>query len=411
MTRRQTTTGQAIDHTDRAKPHHTTDPRPTAVAMTRSEAANYGAGMSDANRRSEAGDFHALHEIVAKARADLADGPWGYLTGGAETETTVARNRAALDAIAVRPRVLRDVSPVDPSASVLGHPARLPLLVAPVGQLDHFDPGAAATVARATARFGVPQILSSASPPSLEAVAEAGGPDARRIYQLYVTEDADATHRRIDQVQAAGYHGFCVTVDTAKYSRRERDIANRWGVRWNVKGFDTLGHLAALSWADIERMRGQLDLPFVVKGIATPDDAERCIEHGVDVIYVSNHGGRQLDHGLGSIAVLGEIVERVAGRAQIWVDGAINRGSDIVKAIAIGADAVAIGRTACYGLAADGEAGLVTVLELLEDEVRRTLGLLGLASWAGLDPTYLTDGPMLTDQPGVLSAYPLLDLG
>ena len=365
--------------------------------------------MSDGTDGSAASGFHALHEIVAKARANLADGPWGYLTGGAETETTVARNRAALDTIAFRPRVLNDVATVDPSATVLDHPARLPLLVAPVGQLDHFDPGAAATVARATARFGVPQILSSASPPSLEEVAEAGGPDARRVYQLYVTGDADDTSRSIDAAQAAGYHGFCVTVDTAKYSRRERDIANRWGVRWNVKGFDTLGHLAALDWADIERMRAQLEIPFVVKGIATPDDAERCIESGIDVVYVSNHGGRQLDHGLGSIAVLPEIVDRVAGRAQVWVDGSINRGSDIVKAIALGADAVAIGRTACYGLAAAGEPGLVAVLELLEDEVRRTLGLLGLTGWGGLDRSYLADAPLVTDRPGVLSAYPLLE--
>ncbi len=352
--------------------------------------------------------FHALHEIVAAARAALPDGPWGYLTGASETETTAARNRAALDSLAFRPRVLRDVSTVDVSSSVLGHPTRLPVVIAPVGQLDHFDPGAAATVARAAAAFGVPQMLSSASPPSLDEVAEAGGPDHRRIYQLYVTGDEAATSRRIEEIQAAGYHGFCVTVDTAKYSRRERDIANRWGVRWNVKGFDTLGHLAALSWSDVARMRSQLDIPFILKGIATVEDAELAIEHGVDVVYVSNHGGRQLDHGLGSVAVLPEIVDRVAGRAQVWVDGGINRGSDIIKALALGADAVAIGRVACYGLAAAGEKGLVTVLELLEDEARRNLGLLGLTGWDGLDRSHLVDAPMLTDRPGVLSAFPLL---
>ena len=351
--------------------------------------------------------FHALHEVVAAARAALPEGPWGYLTGGAETETTLARNRAALDAVAFRPRVLRDVSTVDATSNLFDRPVRLPLFIAPVGQLNHFDPGAAATVAKAATQFGVPQVLSSGSPPSLEEVAAAAGDGGILVYQLYVTEDAAATSKRIAQVQEAGYTAFCVTVDTAKYSRRERDIANRWGIRWQVRGFDSLGRLAALSWSDIERMRGELDIPLILKGIATPDDAELAIEHGVDVIYVSNHGGRQLDHGLGSAAVLPEIVDRVAGRAQVFVDGSINRGTDIVKALALGADAVGIGRTVCYGLAADGQAGLVAVLELLEDEVTRTLGLLGVTRWDQLDRSYLAEGPVLTE-PGVFSAYPLL---
>ena len=351
--------------------------------------------------------FHALHEVVAAARAALADGPWGYLSGGAETETTLARNRAALDALAFRPRVLRDVSEVDPSATMFGRPVRLPVLIAPVGQLNVFDPGAAVSVAEAASSFGVAQVLSSGSPPSLEEVVDAG-PPGLQVYQLYVTGDAAATSKRIAEVQEAGYAAFCVTVDTAWYSRRERDIANRWGIRWQVRGFDTLGRLAALSWADVERMRGELDIPLILKGIATPEDAELAIEHGVDVIYVSNHGGRQLDHGLGSTAVLPEIVDRVAGRAQVFVDGSINRGSDIVKALALGADGVGIGRTACYGLAAGGVDGLVTVLELLEDEVRRTLGLLGVTRWDQLDRSFLAPAPVVSD-PGALSAYPLLD--
>lgn len=350
--------------------------------------------------------FYALHEIVAAARVELADGPWGYLTGGAETETTMARNRAALDSIAFRPRVLRDVSRIDTSAELLGRAVRLPVLIAPVGQLNVFDPGAAATVSKAAAQFGVPQILSSGSPPTLEDVA-AAAPDGFRIYQLYVTGDAAATSERIEQVQRAGYDGFCVTVDTAKYSRRERDIANRWGIRWRAKGFDGLGLLAALSWSDIERMRGELDIPLILKGIATVEDAELALEHGIDVIYVSNHGGRQLDHGLGSTTVLPEIIDAVAGRAKVFVDGGFNRGSDIVKAIALGADGVGLGRTICYGLAADGLNGVVRVLELLEDEVHRTLGLLGITGWSELDRSHIAAAePMAA--PGALSAYPLL---
>ena len=350
--------------------------------------------------------FYALHEIVAAARSNLSAGPWGYLSGGAETETTLARNRAALDAVAFRPRVLRDVSTIDSTATVLDRKVRLPLLIAPVGQLNHFSPGAAADVAKAAASFGVTQMLSSGSPPRLEEVSSAA-PEGHRIYQLYVTGDANFVAERIKRIQDDGYCGFCVTVDTAKYSRRERDIANRWGIRWEVKGFQGSEHLQALSWADVERMRAHCEVPLILKGIATAEDARLAIEHGVDVIYVSNHGGRQLDHGLGSVAVLPEIVETVRGRATIFVDGSFNRGSDIVKAMALGADAVGIGRTACYGLAADGSAGLVRVLELLEDEVHRTLGLLGVTSWAELDTSYLAPaGPM--GEAGALSAYPLL---
>ncbi len=350
--------------------------------------------------------FHALHEIVAGARAALGDGPWGYLSGAAETETTMARNRSALDSLAFRPRVLRDVSSIDLTSTILGHPVRLPVLIAPVGQLNHFDPGAAATVGEAATEFGVAQILSSASPPSPEAVA-AAAPGGLRIYQLYVTGDETFVSERIKRIHDAGFDGFCVTVDTAKYSRRERDIANRWGIRWQSKGFDSDNHLASLSWSDVDRMRSQCEIPFILKGVATTEDAELAVEHGVDVIYVSNHGGRQLDHGLGSAAVLPEIIDAVGGRAQVFVDGGFNRGSDIVKAIALGADGVGLGRMPCYGLAADGRAGLVRVLELLEDEAHRSLGLLGVTRWDELDRSYLAPAPRMHEA-SVLSAFPLL---
>ena len=352
--------------------------------------------------------FHALHEIVAEARAVLGNGPWGYLAGGAETETTVARNRAAIDSIAFRPRVLRDVSTIDASATLLDRPVRLPVFVAPVGQLTHFTPGAAATAAEAAAEFGVGQMLSSASPPGIEEVS-AAAPEGLRIYQLYVTGDEQFVTDRVKRVENDGWSGFCLTVDVAKYSRRERDIANRWGIRWQTRGLEGGGFLAALSWADVERVRSQTELPLILKGIATPQDAELAIEHGVDVVYVSNHGGRQLDHGLGSIEVLPEIVETVNGRAKVYVDGGFCRGSDIVKGIALGADAIGLGRITCYGLAAGARDGLVRVFELLEDEVHRTLGLLGLTGWDGLDTSYLTAAEPQVEA-HVLSAFPLVEL-
>ncbi len=351
--------------------------------------------------------FHTLHEIVDAARASLEPGPWGYLIGGSETETTVARNRAALDAIAFRPRVLRDVATVETSSTLLDRPVRLPLLLAPVGQLNLFDDGAAATVARAAADFGVAQMLSSGSPPSFTEVS-AAAPDGHRLYQLYVSGDPGFVAERIERVQDDGWAGFCLTVDTAKYSRRERDIAARWGIRWEVKGFEGIDHLAALNWSDVELIRSQCRIPLILKGIATAEDAVTAVNLGVDVVYVSNHGGRQLDHGLGTAEFLAEIVDAVDGRAKVFVDGGFNRGSDIVKAMAIGADAVGIGRLACYGLAAGGQAGLTRVLELLEDEVHRTLGLLGVTSWDQLDRSYLGTANAM-GRADVLSAFPLLD--
>jgi isopentenyl diphosphate isomerase/L-lactate dehydrogenase-like FMN-dependent dehydrogenase len=354
--------------------------------------------------------FHSLTEIVARARVELPRGVWDYLAGGAETETTLRRNRLAIDRLGFRPRVLRDVSTIDLTTTFLDHKVRLPVFIAPVGQLNHFTSDAGADVARAAAEFGVPQFLSSGSPPSLEDVAEAQR-DAMKIFQLYVTGDASFVDAYIDRAVAAGYRAFCLTVDTAWYSRRERDILNRWGVRWARSGFgEGARSLAALSWADVERIGARCPLPLVLKGIATKEDAVMAVEHGVDVIYVSNHGGRQLDHGLGSLDVLPEIVEVVGDAATVVVDGSFARGTDILKAIALGASAVGLGRIACIGLAAAGTAGLVRVLELLEDEMTRAAGMLGITRLDQLDANYVTEAPVVTD-PHVLSAFPLLDDG
>ena len=165
---------------------------------------------------------------------------------------------------------------------------------------------------------------------------------------------------------------------------------------------------SALCWDDVKRFKDRHDLPLVLKGIATAEDAALAVEQGVEVVYVSNHGGRQLDHSLGSAAVLPEVVAAVAGRAQVWVDGGFMRGSDVVKGIALGAQCVGLGRLACLGLAADGVAGLVRTFEILEEEVRICLGLLGAASFAELTPAHLAPAPVVT-APGVLSAFPFLD--
>jgi isopentenyl diphosphate isomerase/L-lactate dehydrogenase-like FMN-dependent dehydrogenase len=350
------------------------------------------------------GDFLCLHEIVRAAKPKLNRNIWDYLVGATETETTMRRNRHALDSIAFRPRVLQDVSDMDSTARFFDRSVRLPVALAPVGSLESFDAGGGAAVARAAAAFGVPMFCSSVTQPGLEAVAEAA--EGPKVFQLYVRGDdawADDHFRRaID----AGYDAFCLTVDTAWYSRRERDITKRFAKPWRTRATG-MDYQAALSWKQVEGFRARHDIRLILKGIATREDALRACELGVDSIYVSNHGGRQLDHGRGAMDVLPEIVEAVAGRAQIIVDGGFSRGTDVVKAIALGADCVGIGRLYCYGLAAAGEAGVVRVLELLEEEVRVCMGLLGVTRFGALDGSYL-HAAHPTVPPHVHSAFPLL---
>ena len=260
-------------------------------------------------------------------------------------------------------------------------------MLAPVGALETFDPGSAASVVRGAGRFGAAHMLSSVSEPGLENVAKAA-PDAMRMYQLYVRGDDAFVEEHVSRAIASGYTAFCLTVDTAHYSRRERDIAKRYvrASRLRVSGGE---FQMGLEWRTVKLIKDKYRIPLVIKGIATAEDAAIALDHGVEWIYVSNHGGRQLDHGRGAMQMLPEIVAAVAGRARIMVDGSFCRGTDIVKAIAAGADLVGIGRLQCWALAAAGEEGIVRMLELLEDEVIRCLGLLGVPNFAGLDQSYL----------------------
>ena len=352
-------------------------------------------------------DFMNLHEIVAKARQNLNQNEWDYIVGGVETETTLRRNRMALDAVAFRPRVLRDVSKVDATTEVLGRKLRLPIVLCPVGSLESFHPGGAEPVVKAAAQFGVAHMLSSVCDPGLEGVAKAA-PDGLRMFQLYVRGDEAWVDDHVARAIANKYTAFCLTVDTAHYSRRERDIAKRHitGGRRRASGRE---FQAALDWRTVERIKRKFKIPLAIKGIATAEDAKIALDHGVEMIYVSNHGGRQLDHGRGSLDVLPEVVEAVAGRALIIIDGGFYRGSDIVKAIALGANLVGLGRMQCYGLAAAGQAGIVRMLELLEDEVTRSMGLLGVTSYGKLDRSYL-HAAALANPANVFSAFPLLDI-
>ena len=353
--------------------------------------------------------FATLHEIVRAARANLPPGPWDYLMGGAETETTLRRNRLGIDSLGLRPRVLRDVSQIDWSTTWLGRQIRMPVMLAPVGSIESFSPGGGADAAAGAGQFGIPQMLSSVCNPGLEAVA-AAAPDAFRIFQLYVRGDQAWVDDYIRRARDNGNAAFCFTVDTAVYSRRERDLSRRFYKPWRASvGAAQREFQARLNWDQVKRFKDSYDLPLIIKGIATAEDATIACEHGVDGVYVSNHGGRQLDQGRGTIEVLPEVVQAVAGRAAVIVDGSFVRGTDVVKAIALGATIVGIGRLECWGLGAAGQAGLVRALEILEDEIRIAMGLLGVSSLRELNPSYLHAAPP-TVPVHVTSAFPLLDL-
>jgi isopentenyl diphosphate isomerase/L-lactate dehydrogenase-like FMN-dependent dehydrogenase len=351
------------------------------------------------------GDFQCLHEFIPAARKKLSDHIWGYLVGATETETTLRRNRMALDSLALRPRVCVDVSKIDTSTTLFGRKLRLPVMLAPVGSLESFDPGGAATAGAAASAFGIPIMCSSVTHPGLEEIAAATpGP---KIFQLYVRGDNawmdDIVKRAVDK----GYDAFAITVDTAAYSRRERDITGRFVKPWRAVATGQ-SYQASFTWDNVKHFKDKHSIPLILKGIGTGEDAALCCEHGVDGVYVSNHGGRQLDHGRGSMDILPEVMAAVRGRAKVIVDGSICRGTDVVKAIAMGADAVAMGRMYCYALAADGAAGVVKMLELLEHETGVAMALAGARSLAELNPGFVFRNAPMVAMPHQHSAFPLL---
>lgn len=354
----------------------------------------------------DASEFQTLHEIVRAAYRALDRNLWDYLVGGTETETTVARNRQALDCLALRPRVLRDVSDITPGTEFLGHQIRLPVLLAPVGGLDSLAEDGNVRTGRGATAFGVPFMLSSVTQTGLEKVAAAAsGP---KIFQLYTRGDDAFVDDHVRRALDSGYDAFCITVDSAIYSRRERDIAKRYAKPWRGKT-PGMRYQAAFNWDKVRRFKDKHDIKLILKGIGTGDDAAIACAHGVDGVYVSNHGGRQLDHGLGAIDVLPEVVEAVNGRAMVLVDGGFSRGTDVVKAIALGADMVGIGRLYCYGVAAAGQAGVEKVLELLELEIIECLGLLGAACLADVNRSHVRAARRVRE-PHVHSAFPLMEL-
>ena len=352
-------------------------------------------------------DVVSNEEIVQEARRRLEQGAWDYLVGGSESETTLRRNRLAFDRVAFRPRILVDVTKTDPSTTFLGQKLRIPAILAPIGSLQTFTPEGAVASTRAATEFGIMHAVSSVTQPALEETAAAT--PTPKIFQLYVHGDMQWVEDILGRVKQAGYTALALTVDVAHYSRRERPMVTRYQPP-SRRNAPSRSWQAALTWDTMERIREIAGLPFMVKGIQTAEDAEIAVARGVDVLWVSNHGGRQIDHGQGSLDVLPEVVQVAKGKAKIIVDGGVQRGSDILKAVALGADAVALGRLQGWGLAAGGQAGVVRMLEILEDEMVSAMALAGLPSLSDLTPKFVCKAEAVTP-PHEMSAWVNMPVG
>ena len=370
-------------------------------------------------------EFTTLQEMLLIAHAKMEPAVWDFVNGGTESEVTLRRNRHGLDRLAFRSRVLKDVARIDTSTTFLGHKLTLPVMMAPVGSLALIDPAAAVSVAGACKAYGSLLIYSTFADPPLEIVRSKV--DHPLILGLYVRGDQAWLDAAVDAAVAAGCLAIAVVTEAPYYSRRERDLINRFRSRGSksttyaatqkvlreggsaeaVAAAEARMVTARLTWKTVERIRRRSSLPIILKGISTADDARLAVEHGASAIYISNHGGRQLDCAPGSIELVPEIVAAVSGRAAVIMDGGIYRGTDVLKAIALGAQAVCIGRLQCWALAAGGEAGLVRMMEILEEEIIIAMGLLGVAKLSDLGRNHVVAAEAL-DPPHIFNPFPVV---
>jgi isopentenyl diphosphate isomerase/L-lactate dehydrogenase-like FMN-dependent dehydrogenase len=365
-----------------------------------------------------------IADLRERARRRLPLGIWEYAERGVEDECGMARNRAAFDAITFRPRVLRGVQQVDPSTELFGKALPFPLVVAPTGAAGLMWHKGDRALAAAAAKAGVPFVISSASTMDLEQIAVAGG---RQWFQLYLWEDRSLSQAVVDKAWALGCEALFVTLDLPVPPNREYIQRNGFGTPFRLNARNTLDVLTHprwlagvmgryileggiptqanlpdrlrakvtkgappgalfkqddLDWDGAQALRDRWPGKFVLKGVLHPEDAERALAMGADGIVVSNHGGRALDCSIATIDALPAIREAVGGKMTIFLDSGVRRGSDVVKAVGLGADAVVAGRAPLYGLAAFGEAGVARAIELLRSETVRTMAMLGARNLA-----------------------------
>jgi len=318
-----------------------------------------------------------VNEFLAAAAANVDPAVWCYFEGGADDEVTLRENLAAFTRWQLRPRMLVDVGEVRLETTLLGVTVSMPLGVAPFAMQRLLDPEGERATARAAAAAGAPMTVPTLT--SFRHSELAAASEGLRWLQLYVQRDRPQTLAHLAEAREAGYAAVVLTVDLPHIGRRERDLRLGFAAPADLPlHYGTLVDVdPTLTWRDLEWVRAATELPLVLKGILTREDAVLAVEHGADAVWVSNHGGRQLDGVAASIDALPEVVEAVAGRCEVYVDSGFRRGGDVVKALALGARAAFVARPIAAGLALGGETGVGRVLGLLRDELMLALGLVG----------------------------------
>jgi isopentenyl diphosphate isomerase/L-lactate dehydrogenase-like FMN-dependent dehydrogenase len=363
----------------------------------------------------------SLDDLRDAARRRLPRPVFDYVDGGADDERTMQANRDAFARWSLRPRVGVDVSQRDQSVELLGTCLPSPVVLAPTALNRLLHPDGELAVARAASEFGTMFAVSTSASVAIEEIAAVA--KAPLWFQLYMA-GREETSTTLERVAEAGVDTLCLTLDTPVQGFRRRDVRNfltfppkLGGATWTAFAsrpvwsfryltaepvtFPNMSHLhdrrsslnPSITWRKVSWLRGQWSGQLVVKGITRGEDAQRALLAGVDAIVVSNHGGRQLDDGIGTLDCLTDVVDAVAGRAPVLLDGGVRRGTDVLKAVALGARAVLVGRPYCYALAVGGEGGVLAALELLRDEVDRALALVGCANVTDLDRSFLTATP------------------
>lgn len=335
---------------------------------------------------SEGRRFLTVDDYEPAARELLPPEVFDYYAGGAGDEWTLAENRRAFDRWVIRPRMLTGAYPPDPSTEMLGTPISFPVLIAPWAYQRMAHPLGEIATARAAERAGTIMTVSSNAADFLEDVAAASA--FTKWWQLYVYTDRGISAEVLHRVHAAGFGAVCFTVDFPVGGLRHRDERSGFTMPIGLPQ-DDLVYDPSIAWADLAWIREHAPLPLLVKGILTAEDARLALEHGVDGIVVSNHGGRQLDGVAAGVAALPEIVDAVRGQVPVLVDGGVRRGTDVFRAIALGASAVLVGRPVCWGLAVGGEEGVVDVLRMLRDEFENTMALAGVGTVAGITRAFV----------------------
>ena len=396
----------------------------TAAQLATDPARSAPRGMA-----SSASRVYSIDDMRRLARRRLPRAVFDFFDGGAEDENTLRENRAAFARVRLAPKVLVDVSQVDTRTPILGANSNLPIAIAPTGAVGFGWRGGDVAIARAAAAHGIPYTLSTTGTASIERIAEEAG--GRLWFQAYILRKREFTLGLIERARVAGYEALMITVDLPVGGKRERDFRNDFAIpfrftprnvldfatrpAWalsmllrgvpvmeNMRGFNAEStNTAAIAssvgsnydpsfnWDDLARIRDRWPGTLIVKGIVRPDDAARAAGIGCQAIVVSNHGGRQLDGGIATLDALPGVVAAVQGRASVLLDGGIRRGADIVKALALGAEAVLIGRATLYGVCAGGEAGALRALDILRDELTRTMQLCGVRRIGDIDPSLL----------------------